>query len=215
MLIAIRRMVGDSFPILVKINGTDDLPLRRGAGTDELVRVAGWLQDHGADAIEVSRGHYESWPGMVQGNYRGFLTNSVTRGPLASCSPVRKTVIFAASPFVEGVAGRLRPAVEGFNLGYAAEFTESLSIPVICVGGFHTREGIEHAIGSGMVDAVSAARAFIADPHLYRNIVSAPTDDRPVCGYCNKCIASFSTTRIDCGSPEIRTRRDVMIRQSR
>ncbi len=215
VLTAVRREVGDTFPILVKINGTDDLPLRRGASTGELVDVARWLQDRGADAIEISRGHYESWPGMVQGNYRGFLTDSVTRGPLAPCSPIRKTVIFAASPIVERVAGRLRPPIEGFNLGYAAAFTEALSIPVICVGGFHTREGIEHAIGSGMVDAVSAARAFIADPFLYRNVVSAPTVNRPVCGYCNKCIASFSTTRIDCGSPEIRTRRDAMIRELR
>ncbi|GEE00756.1 NADH oxidase [Gordonia spumicola] len=210
---AVRASVGDSYPILVKLNGTDDLPLRRAADTGELLQVARWLQDDGADAIEISRGHYESWPGMVQGNYRGFLVNSVTRGPLASSSRLRKSMIFAASPVVERVAGRLRPPVEGFNLGHAAEVAEALTIPVICVGGFHSKEGIGHAVGSGMVDAVSAARAFIADPFLYRNVVSTPNEHRPVCGYCNLCIASFSTTRIDCGSPDIRTLRDVMIRQ--
>ncbi|MFF2083552.1 NADH:flavin oxidoreductase [Nocardia sp. NPDC058176] len=213
VMAAVRAEVGDRFPILVKMNGTDDLPYRRACTTSELIRVARWLQDFGADAIEISRGHYESWPGMVQGNYRGFVYNSVTRGPLASSSRVRKAAMLAVGPVMERVAGRLRPPTEGFNLDSAAQFTEVLSIPVICVGGFHTKQGIEQAIGSGKVDAVSAARAFIADPHLYRNVVSHPTRDRPVCGYCNICIASFSTTRIDCGSEDIRTFRDANVRR--
>jgi 2,4-dienoyl-CoA reductase-like NADH-dependent reductase (Old Yellow Enzyme family) len=37
---AIRHRVGDDFPILLKVNGTDMLPFRRGATTGELVRVA-------------------------------------------------------------------------------------------------------------------------------------------------------------------------------
>ncbi|WP_433673018.1 hypothetical protein ACQP06_16575 [Nocardia sp. CA-136227] len=168
VLTAVRAEVGDSFPILVKLNGTDDLLLRR-ACKAELVRVARWLQDSGADAIEVSRGLYESWPGMVQGNYRGFVYNSMTRGPMTSNSRLRKAVMLAAAPAAERVAGRLRPPTEGFNLDCAARFTEALSIPVICVGGFHTKEGIEHAIGSGKVDAASAARAFIADMRTLRD----------------------------------------------
>lgn len=213
VLAAIRTEVGDAFPVLVKMNGTDDLPLRRANTTGELVQVARWLEEGGADAIEISRGHYESWPGMVQGNYRGFTHTSVARGPLVSAGRLRKAALLAAGPVVERIAGRLRPPTEGFNLRYAAEFTEALAIPVICVGGFHTKEGIEHAIGSGRVDAVSAARAFIADPLLYRNVVTHPTQTRPVCGYCNICIASFSTTRIDCGSEDVRMLRDATLRE--
>ena len=213
VLKAVRAEVGDAFPILVKMNGTDDLPFRRACATAELVQVARWLQDSGADAIEISRGHYESWPGMVQGNYRGFVYNSVTRGPLASVSRLRKAAMLAAAPVAERIAGQLRPPAEGFNLEFATQFTDAVSIPVICVGGFHTKEGIERAISSGKVDAVSAARAFIADPLLYRNVVAAPSKEHPVCGYCNLCIASFSTTRIDCGSADVRTVRDRQIRE--
>jgi 2,4-dienoyl-CoA reductase-like NADH-dependent reductase (Old Yellow Enzyme family) len=193
---AIRSELPDT-PLLVKMNGTDDLPLRRGATTPELVQVARWLQDEGADAIEISRAHYESWPGMAQGNYRGFLRNSTSRGPLATASPVRKAILRTLAPVIETVAGRLRPPVEGFNLAFAEQFTETLDIPVICVGGFHTRDGIAHAIESGKVDAVSAARAFIADLFLYRNTAGIPHEVIPVCGYCNVCIATFGTTRID------------------
>ncbi|BBZ56725.1 MULTISPECIES: NADH:flavin oxidoreductase [Mycolicibacterium] len=213
VLKAVRAEVGDAFPILVKMNGTDDLPFRRACATAELVQVARWLQDSGADAIEISRGHYESWPGMVQGNYRGFVYNPVTRGPLASVSRLRKAAMLAAAPVAERIAGQLRPPAEGFNLEFATQFTDAVSIPVICVGGFHTKEGIERAISSGKVDAVSAARAFIADPLLYRNVVAAPSKEHPVCGYCNLCIASFSTTRIDCGSADVRTVRDRQIRE--
>jgi len=199
------------FPLLVKINGTDDLPFRKGATTDELIQVARWLEDAGADAIEVSRGHYESWPGMVQGHYRGFLRNAIERGLLAKVSPGRKVALRAVAPVVERIAERLRPPVEGFNLAFAERFATALDVPVICVGGFHTPEGISAAITNGRVDAISAARAFIADPHLYVNTVGPRAADVPVCGYCNVCIATFSTTAIDCGSADIRGRRDLMI----
>ncbi|MFI7669514.1 NADH:flavin oxidoreductase [Nocardia sp. NPDC049526] len=210
VLRAIRKRHADDYPILVKMNGTDDLPLRRGATTPELIRVARWLQDEGADAIEISRGHYESWPGMVQGNYRGFLKASVTEGPGVRSPRVRKLAIRAAAPLVERIAGRLRPPREGFNLPYARLFTEALDIPVIVVGGFHTKDAMEAAITSGSADAVSAARAFIADPYLYR-AVTGDGLEHPVCGYCNGCIARFSGSRIDCYSNDIRAQREVML----
>lgn len=85
---AVRARHADGYPVLVKMNGTDDLPFRAGATTDELVQVARWLRDAGADAIEISRGHYESWPGMIQGNYRGFMKASVAVGP--GCTSARR-----------------------------------------------------------------------------------------------------------------------------
>lgn len=212
VLRGLRSRLGDDYPILVKLNGTDDLPFRKGATTDELVQVAHWLQDEGIDAVEVSRGHYESWPGMVQGNYRGFLRTSLTVGAGRYNTRRRKSVQFALAPIAERLAQRLRPPQEGFNLPQAEQFTAALDVPVICVGGFHTKAGIEAAITSGKVDAVSAARAMIADPHLYRNTVG-DIGDRPVCGYCNGCIARFGGMPIDCYSDDIRIERADMIQR--
>ncbi|MFF5650859.1 NADH:flavin oxidoreductase [Streptomyces collinus] len=194
---AIRTSVGDDFPVLLKLNGTDMLPLRRGSTTAELVRVARVMEGEGIDAVEISRAHYESWPGMILGHYKGFIRGQITEGSGMSMTRRRRLAMLAAAPVIERAAERLTPGGEGFNLPQAEQFTEQLDIPVICVGGFHTREGIESAIDSGHCDAVSAARAMIADPFLFKNM-QAPAPDRPVCEYRNGCIARFGGKPIDC-----------------
>ncbi|WP_158812270.1 hypothetical protein [Streptomyces fulvoviolaceus] len=98
VLRGLRARLGDDYPILVKMNGTDDLPLRRGATTEELLRVAVRLQDEGIDAVEISRGHYESWPGMIQGRYRGFFRTSLDSGAGQHSSALRKAVGRAVAP---------------------------------------------------------------------------------------------------------------------
>src|SRR5207244_1882935 len=110
VLTAIRRRVGDDFPVLAKLNGTDMLPLRRGATTDELVAVGVALQDAGLDAIEISRAHYESWPGMVLGKYKGFWRAQIREGHGQQASLPRKALGLAAGPLIERVAQRLAPA---------------------------------------------------------------------------------------------------------
>jgi 2,4-dienoyl-CoA reductase-like NADH-dependent reductase (Old Yellow Enzyme family) len=192
------------------MNGTDMLPLRRGATTAELVRVAKVMADEGIDAVEISRGHYESWPGMILGHYKGFISGQVTEGSGTKMSRRRRMTMLALAPIIEGAAERLAPGGEGFNLPQAEQFTAQLDIPVICVGGFHTTKGMESAIETGRCDAVSAARAFIADPYLFKNI-QTPTPGRPVCGYCNGCIARFGGMPIDCYNDEIRAKKELML----
>jgi 2,4-dienoyl-CoA reductase-like NADH-dependent reductase (Old Yellow Enzyme family) len=207
---AIRARVGDDFPILLKMNGTDMLPLRKGATTAELVRVATMMADEGIDAVEISRGHYESWPGMVLGHYKGFISGQVKEGSGTKMSWRRRGAMLALAPILERTAERLAPGDEGFNLPQAEQFTAQLGIPVICVGGFHTTSGMESAIESGRCDAVSAARAFIADPYLFKN-AQLPVPGRPVCGYCNGCIARFGGKPIDCYNDSIRARKELML----
>jgi 2,4-dienoyl-CoA reductase-like NADH-dependent reductase (Old Yellow Enzyme family) len=206
----IRTRVGDDFPVLLKMNGTDMLPLRRGATTAELVRVAKVMADEGVDAIEISRGHYESWPGMILGHYKGFISGQIKEGSGTKMSRRRRMTMLALAPIIERAAERLAPGGEGFNLPQAEQFTAQLDIPVICVGGFHTTKGMESAIETGRCDAVSAARAFIADPYLFKN-VQTPAPGRPVCGYCNGCIARFGGRPIDCYNDEIRVHKDLML----
>lgn len=38
------------------------------------------------DAVEISRVHYESWPSMVLGPYKGFIRGQVTEGSGASAA---------------------------------------------------------------------------------------------------------------------------------
>jgi 2,4-dienoyl-CoA reductase-like NADH-dependent reductase (Old Yellow Enzyme family) len=207
---AIRVRVGDDYPVLLKMNGTDMLPLRKGATTAELIRVAKVMADEGIDAVEISRGHYESWPGMILGHYKGFISGQVTEGSGTKMSRRRRMTMLALAPIIERTAEHLAPGSEGFNLPQTEQFTAQLDIPVICVGGFHTTKGMESAIETGRCDAVSAARAFIADPYLFKN-VQTPMRGRPVCGYCNGCIARFGGRPIDCYNDEIRAQKDLML----
>jgi 2,4-dienoyl-CoA reductase-like NADH-dependent reductase (Old Yellow Enzyme family) len=190
------------------------LPLRKGATTAELVRVGTVMQDEGIDAVEISRGHYESWPGMILGHYKGFVSGQIKEGSGTAMSRRRRMAALALAPIIEHAAERLAPGGEGFNLPQAEQFTAQLDIPVICVGGFHTRAGMESAIATGRCDAVSAARAFIADPYLFKN-VQKPEPGRPVCGYCNGCIARFGGKPIDCYNDEIRALKELMLAGAR
>ena len=121
--------------------------------------------------------------------------------------------MLALAPFIERAAERLAPGSEGFNLPQAEQFTAQLDIPVICVGGFYTKAGMEAAIAAGSCDAVSAARAFIADPFLYKHI-QTPAPEAPVCGYCNGCIARHGGKPIDCYSDEIYAQMQLMLRSA-
>jgi 2,4-dienoyl-CoA reductase-like NADH-dependent reductase (Old Yellow Enzyme family) len=207
---AVRARVGAGVAVMAKINGTDALPLRAGASTPDQVRVARAMQAEGLDAIEISRGHYESGPGMVAGNYGGFITAQAREGGGRKLPLWRRAVGLAVAPIAERALGMIWPAKEGFNMPQAEKFTAALEIPVICVGGFHTHAGIEQAITSGGCDAVSVARAMIADPYLYRHL-RQPDPAAPVCGFCNGCIARAGGEPIDCYSERIRRQRDRML----
>ena len=98
---------------------------------------------------------------------------------------------------------------EGFNLHYARQFKQALSIPVICVGGFLSREAMQSAIEQSLCDAVSVGRGFIADPLLYRHLHDGTAGPR--CVYCNACVGLIGTQPVDCYHPKIRTEKDVML----
>jgi 2,4-dienoyl-CoA reductase-like NADH-dependent reductase (Old Yellow Enzyme family) len=55
---AIRRRVGNGCPVIIKLNGSDYLPLRPGLKTPELVKIALAMEQEGIDAVEVSVGQY-------------------------------------------------------------------------------------------------------------------------------------------------------------
>jgi 2,4-dienoyl-CoA reductase-like NADH-dependent reductase (Old Yellow Enzyme family) len=68
---------------------------------------------------------------------------------------------------------------------------------------------MEAAIAQGRCDAVSAGRAFIADPYLFRHL----RDDTPgpVCVDCNACIGHLGAQPADCYHPVVRAQKDAML----
>src|SRR3546814_20148483 len=111
--------------------------------------------------------------------------------PLVGGTLLRVSGPLLALLFDLGVSRR-----EGFNLHYTQAFKAKLSIPVICVVGFLTREAMEAALARGRCDIVSAGRAFIADPLLYRHL--RDREPGPRCVDCNASIGLLGAQPGDC-----------------
>lgn len=206
---ACREAVGADYPIIAKINGHDELAGRDGLDTPALVAVARMLEERGLDAVEITVGHYESGMPMVRGRFDAFFHDMVHHGLGTQVRQPRRALLRAGWRGIAAFANRAWPYEEGFNLKYAREFRRELTIPVICVGGFATREGMEVAIGSGQVDAVSSARAMIADPYLVRHIRDGVPGPR--CNFCNACIARAGAQPVDCYEPAIAREKAAML----
>jgi 2,4-dienoyl-CoA reductase-like NADH-dependent reductase (Old Yellow Enzyme family) len=210
ILEAVRKRVGDDYPVLAKINGTDALAFRGGASDTELRQFAKALENGGVDAIEISRAHYESIPPMLSGSYRNFVVVNVTQGVGSDFSPFQQRLALTFAPLYGAISEWTAPKGEGYNLPYAEKIKADLAIPVIANGGFVSRPAMEAAVSSGRADAVSCARAMICDPYLYRHLYS-PEAEAPVCVYCNGCIARLGRYPVDCYDEAMGRRRKAML----
>ena len=204
-----RQRVGSDFTLLLKLNGDDLLPLRKGLAIDENVEIARALVEDGIDAVEVSVGHYESGFPMTAGRFDGFYRELMTRGAGQHMNALRRFMLSRFDRAFAAVSNRLWPRREGFNLDYARRFKEALSVPVICVGGFQTREAMEQALANGSTDAISCGRAFIADPYLVEHLRTG--EPGPECDYCNICLARAGTGPVDCWNPLVRAQKEKLL----
>lgn len=213
ILRATRQRVGDRFPILVKLNGDDALPLRKGLKTPALVEVARVLQDHGVDAVEISAGHYESGFPTIRGNFDRFFDTLLNEGVGREYPRGKQLSMRLSKGVLAALSNRLWPHSEGFNLAYAEQFRRALKIPVICVGGFSGPQAMAQAIAAGQCDAISIARAMIADPYLVRHI----RRQEPVtaCRFCSACLAHIGARPLDCSHPEVGPQRALMLARER
>ncbi len=209
---AIRRRVGVDFPVIIKMNGADALPLRDGLAPPELAEAAQIMEAAGVDAVEISVGHYESGFPMVRGSFGRCLQNML-QGSMAHLPPWRRTLLRVFRPLVTLACNLLWKGREGFNLDYTPDFKARLRIPVISVGGFRTRQAMEAAIARGLCDAVSAGRPFLADPFFYRHVRDGTPGPR--CVDCNACVGHLGAQPADCYHPQVRAEKDAMLAQVR
>ncbi len=204
----IRKWVGDDFPIILKIGGKDSLPGRNALTTSELVEIARILQEEGIDGAEITVGHYESGFPMIRGKFGPFFDGLIKEGIGDQIPFVRRMGITWFKHPIAFLCDQLWPHYEGFNLPYAREFKQKLSIPIICVGGFQTKEKSEQAVQNGECDAVSIGRAMICDPYLYKHFKEGISG--PKCNFCNGCIARAGRLPVDCYEPDIKKEKDAM-----
>jgi 2,4-dienoyl-CoA reductase-like NADH-dependent reductase (Old Yellow Enzyme family) len=213
ILRAVRERVGENYPILIKLNGDDALPLRKGLKTPAFVEIARVLQNHGLDGVEVSVGHYESGFPTIRGNFNRFFDTLLNKGVGQEYPRLKQLSMRLTKGILAALSNWLWPHSEGFNLAYAEQFKRTLKIPVICVGGFSGSQAMAEAINKGQCDAVSIARAMIADPYLVRHIRNQ--EPGPECRFCSACLAHIGTRSVDCFHPEVRMQRTLMLQRER
>jgi 2,4-dienoyl-CoA reductase-like NADH-dependent reductase (Old Yellow Enzyme family) len=205
---AIRSRVGPAFPVMLKLNGSDYLPLRSGLKTAALVEIAAIMEGEGADAIEVSVGHYESGFPMVRGRFGRCLSNMV-QGSMRHLAAPRRVLFRTFRPLMAVACNVIWSPREGYNLAYARQFKARLSISVVCVGGFLTREAMTQALELRHCDAIAVGRGFVADPFLYQHL--RDNTRGPRCNDCNACVGHIGTQPLDCYHPKIRAEKDAML----
>jgi 2,4-dienoyl-CoA reductase-like NADH-dependent reductase (Old Yellow Enzyme family) len=219
---AVRTEVGDDFHLQVKISATENaaafLPwLRAGNTLEDSIQVCRWLEDAGVDAIHVSAGSTFPHPDNPAGGLP--LEEVVTNYDTMISSGVhafRNYILFRLWPINRLMRRRWqRPleSVEGALLPDSAAIKRSVSIPVLCTGGFQTASVIDRALRDGACDAVTIARPLVANNDLV--LVFAGGHDRAPrpCSYCNKCLFNVLESPLGCYDERRYASREEMIHE--
>jgi 2,4-dienoyl-CoA reductase-like NADH-dependent reductase (Old Yellow Enzyme family) len=156
-----RAKVGQGFPILVKMNTTDFLPV--GTTHAEAAQVAGVLAGAGVTAIEASGGMWEA------------LTRT------------EEELGWKPTLIPESRLGIRTPEQEGYFLEGAREIKHRVDIPVIAVGGFRSFARVEELLAAGDADLVALSRPLIRQPDLPRLWLEGASD-RADCLSCSGCL---------------------------
>ncbi|MAZ89486.1 MAG: NADH:flavin oxidoreductase [Cellvibrionaceae bacterium] len=205
----VRKRVGSDFPVIMKINGSDDLPYRKGLSTETLVKIAKRMEQEGIDAVEVTAGHYESGFTFERGNFKGYTRNVLKHGMGVHFSKMKRSFMWLFAPVVDLYFQRSARFSAGFNIPYARQFTKALNVPVICVGGLNTKQQMSEALANNDCDMVSAARGLVADPYLYHHMKNNLKG--PECNYCNACFSRPGVNPLDCYDPHIKAEKVQML----
>lgn len=204
----IRSQAGRDFHLQCKINGADYgntvFPWEhKGNTVEDTVQVCKWLEQAGVDAIHVSGGSSFPHPFNPPGGFPIEWAARTFDTMLSSSAFAFQRYLFfryrPLHPLFRFFWDRNKPPiVEGINAGNARAIKNQVSIPVLCTGGFQTASAIRRFIGEGYCDAVSIARALVANPDLAQ--VFARGQDLPErpCTHCNKCLVNALKNPVGC-----------------
>ena len=179
-LAAVRKAVGDDFPILGKISMFDGV--RGGIKEADALVVAELLDKGGIDAI-ITSGGTSSYNPMPM--FRGA---SIAPGIIAT-APNRFTKLLFK--FLAPRMFKDLPYRELYFLDQHKRIRDRVkNAKMVYVGGCHTAESIETVMASG-VDFVQLGRVLIKDPAFVNNLVAQGNAYDSGCTHCNYCVTSI------------------------
>ena len=166
------ELVGENFPILIKMNGVDFL--EGGLTLEDSTIIAKKLAEIGYKAIEVSGGMWEV-----------VLRKKKDLGWKPTFVPESRVLIGTVND----------PA---YNLQFSQEIKKTIDIPVIVVGGINSLDLVEKILEKGDADFVAFSRPLIREPNLPKRWLEGVGDRKVECVYCNSCLSSLVTTGLHC-----------------
>jgi len=184
----VRCAAGSKMAVLVKTNMEDGFS--RGMNIDEGLAVARIIEEEGADALVLSGGFVSKTSFfMMKG-----------RTPHRELMELQENLLVKLGMFLfSRMMLEDYPYCENYFLEDAKKFRETLSLPLIYVGGLVSQKGIDAALEAGF-DAVALARALVAEPDFINRLKADEGHISPCleCGPCNSCVATMYMGSVRC-----------------
>jgi 2,4-dienoyl-CoA reductase-like NADH-dependent reductase (Old Yellow Enzyme family) len=189
----VRDKCGSDFPVLVKISAGDDY--WNNFSQEQYIQLIRFLDYKRVDAIEISYGTADHALNIFRGR-------SVPLDLLLKYNPIYNAHgVFARFlgkrflyPFVKL---RFKMFTPTYNLPYAKIAKQYTQIPIICVGGFRSKQEMIDAVEREETDFVSLCRPFICEPDFVTKLMAHDCYTAK-CLDCNMCAVmcdSPNTTR--------------------
>lgn len=174
VLEAVRKAVGDDFPILGKMGLTDGV--KGGLKINEAVEVAAMLDKNGIDALIPSGGTSSMNPMLL------FHGDSIVHGMIATeTNPIMKLFLKIMGP----VMFKDYPYREMYFMEGAKRVRDRVDCDLIYIGGTSTVDSLEEIMRE--FDFVQLGRALIKDPNMVNNLREQQRDYINGCTHCNFC----------------------------
>ncbi|GAG83730.1 unnamed protein product, partial [marine sediment metagenome] len=171
-----RELVGDDFPILIKMNCDDFLD--GGITLEESMKITKILNNIGFDAIEISSCMWETVRRKKE--EIGWKPTYIPESRMA-------------------VGTLNEPA---YHLPYAKEIKKGIDIPLILVGGINSIDLVEEILNKDDADFVSFCRPLIREPDLPNRWIKRIGSSTVECDYCNSCMTTLFSTGLLCPKKE-------------
>jgi 2,4-dienoyl-CoA reductase-like NADH-dependent reductase (Old Yellow Enzyme family) len=173
---AVRKAVGDDFPVLGKMGLTDGV--KDGLHIDEALEVAAMLDEGGVDAL-ICSGGTSSFNPMVY-----FRGDTLDKGLLeVETNPIARLGLRLVGPSMF----RHYPYEELYFMEGAKRVRDRVSCQMVYIGGCTEVGSIETVMKEGF-DFIQLGRPLIKDPN-YVNNAMADASYSNGCTHCNRCAA--------------------------
>lgn len=166
---AVRKEVGDSVPLAVKLNSADFQ--KGGFDQNDSLQVASWLEEEGIDLLEISGGNYES-PSFLMHESNGAGIQEASDRQANSAVAGRKTVPETAGPIKESTRKR-----EAYFIDFARELRKTIKTPLMITGGFRSRSFCEETLKNGDTDLIGMARPFLLSSSFAADFLSGRLEE--------------------------------------